>query len=200
MIDLKTVVDLVSGRSPDDLARIAAYLLAPGLVLVLGLSGVYSPGLAIDFARPVAISYLQTHVDGRGQITGKKGLAVVLEPVPAEYSITLKGSSGMWLSLDEATARANGDRLAIGPTALSGRSPLMGVSDAVTVVVEGDAAGQILVPGGAESLDDWRSQSRRSTSLVSSVLLACVFAFGMSLAIGLPSPKSNEDGARQKRA
>lgn len=201
MIDtLKTLADLVLGRSPEDLARMSAYVLAPGLVLGLALSGVYSPGFAIDFAKPLVVSSLQTHVDSLGQVTRKKGLAIVLEPVPSEYSITLNGTSSMWISIDEATTRANSGRLVLSPTGLSGRSPLVGVSDPVTVVVEGDSGGQILVPGGTESLDDWRGQSRRSASLVSSVLLACVFAFGMSLAVGLPSAKSDQHTARKQGA
>ena len=47
-------------------------------------------------------------------------------------------------------------------------------------------------PGGTQQVDDWRLPSRRSLSMLSSVLLACVFAFGMSLATALPAVRGNK--------
>lgn len=200
MLDLETVKDLLTGRSRDELATLAAYLLAPGLVMGLAGAGVYTPGLGLDFAKPVAVSELVTEVNTQGQVTGKKGIALMLEPVGSDYQIPLAAASSMWISLGEDIVRANADRLILTERGFNGKSPLIGVNDPVTVVVQGEPGKEILVPGGTERLEDWRLQSRRSVSLVSSALLACVFAFGMSLATGLPSIKVPQHDASKVRA
>lgn len=200
MFALETVKDLLSGRSRDELAILAAYVLAPGLVLGLAGATVYTPGLGPDFSKPVAVSELMTEVSAQGQVKGKRGVALVLEPLGLEYQIPITAATSMWISLSEDVVRANSGRLILTERGFSGKSPLIGVSEPVTVVVQGVAGNEILVPGGAERLEDWQLQSRRSVSLVSSALLACVFAFGMSLATGLPSMKTPKNAAREKRA
>lgn len=103
--------------------------------------------------------------------------------MPSEYRIQLgPGASRIWSSLDEEAARANADRLVLDGDGLNGKTSFVGVNGPVTVVIDGSAGKDIQVPGGTERLEDWLLYSRRSGSLVSSVLLACVFAFGMSLA------------------
>jgi hypothetical protein len=163
-------------------------------------AGVYTPGLGLDFAKPVAVSELMTEVNAQGQFTGKKGVALMLEPIESEYQIPLSAASSMWISLDQDVVRANADRLILTERGFNGKSPLIGVNYPVTVVVQGELGKEILVPGGVERLADWRLQSRRAVSLVSSVLLACVFAFGMSLATGLPAIKTLQHGAGEVRA
>ncbi len=98
----------------------------------------------------------------------------------------------MWSSLDEEEARANSDHLMLDAAGLNGRTPLVGVSQPVMVVLEGNLGKELQVPGGKEKMDDWRLASRKSLSLVSGVLLSCVFAFGISLAKGFPSSDGDE--------
>ena|ERR1700760_3161581 len=195
MLDFKLIKDLLSDRSQEEIAAVAAYLLAPMFVMFLAVKGVYTPGIGLDFAKPVAVSELLTEVSPQGKITEKKGVALVLEPTDSEYQIPIQSVSSMWISLNEEAVRSNAGHLFITNHGFNGKSPLLGISDSVTVIVQGTPGTNILVPGGTEKLSDWRLQSRRSLSLVSSALLACVFAFGMSLATGLPSIKAPENSA-----
>jgi hypothetical protein len=188
MFDVKEIWDLLKGRSDVEKAKISAYVLAPALLLGLSISGALGGGLAVDLMRPIVISELRTEIIGRDGPIPKRGIVLIAEPVPSEYRIQLgTGASRIWSSLDEEAARANADRLVLDGGGLNGRTPFVGVNGPVTVVVDGDVGKNIQVPGGTERVEDWLLYSRRSSSIVSSVLLACVFAFGMSLATGLPS-------------
>ena len=190
---LKLVWDLLRGRNPDDAARISAYLLAPGFVLFMTISGVHGRPLAIGLEKPVTIVDLKTELATNGEVRSKKGVALIVEPVESEYRIPITGgSSGIWSSLDEKTIRANRERLALEQGELKGKTPFFGTSEPVAVVVEGELGADIQIPGGTEQSEEWRQPSQRSMSIVASVLLACVFAFGISLASGLPSARDDE--------
>lgn len=196
MSEVSFLVELLKERSHHEIAKISAYLLAPGLVLVLTISGIHGRPLALGLERPVTISELRTELAETGLPISKKGVALILEPVESEYRIQVGGgSSRIWSSLDEPTLRANANRLTMSQGGLNGKTPFLGVNGPVTVVIEGDLGKNIQVPGGVERVDDWRLPSRRSLSMLSSVLLACVFAFGMSLATGLPAARRNKDTA-----
>lgn len=197
MFEAKAVWELLKGRSDVERAKISAYVLVPGLLLGLTILEVSGGALAIDFERPVTISELKTEITGRGDPEPKRGVVLIAEPVSSEYRIQLgTGASKIWSSLDAEAARANAERLVLDGSGLSGKTPFVGVNAPVTIVVEGELGKDVQVPGGTERAEDWRLHSRRSTSIVSSVLLACVFAFGMSLAMGLPSIDSNKKTAR----
>ncbi len=196
MFDINTIWDFIKGRSDVERAKLSAYILVPGLCLGLTISGVSGWGLAIDLERPVSISELKTEITGKGEPVSKRGIVLIAEPVSSEYRIQLgTGASRIWSSLDEDAARANADRLVLDGSGLNGKMPFVGVNGPVAVVVDGDLGKDIQVPGGTEQIDDWRLYSRRSGSLVSSILIACVFAFGMSLATGLPSIGSDKKTA-----
>lgn len=200
MLDLATVKEIISGRTSEELSRVAAYFLAPGLVVCLAVGNLSGPGLGLDLAKPAAITKLATEVDIQGNVAPRTGIAVTIEPIDAEYSLPIAGAKRMWVSLDLDMVLANTERLVLTERGLRGRSPLIGVSEPVVVVVEGQVGTDVLVPGSVEHLEDWRIQSRRSLSLVSSTLLACVFAFGMALTTGFPSMDPKEDTAGEERA
>lgn len=197
MFDVKDIWDSLKGRSNVERAKISAYVLAPGLLFGLTLSGAWRSGLAIDLERPIAISELKTEVTGKGAPASKRGIVLIAEPESSEYRLQLgTGASKIWSSLDEEAARANADRLLLDGSGLNGKTPFIGVNEPVAIIVDGDLGKDIQVPGGTERVEDWRLYSRRSSSIVSSVMLACVFAFGMSMAIGLPSAEGNKKAAR----
>jgi len=196
MLDISFVWEILKGRRPHQIARISAYLVAPGLVLAWTISGVNGRPLAIWLEWPVAISELKTEIGANGSLVSKRGIALIVEPVESEYRIPLGlGGSRIWSSLDEETIRSNRDHLVLNGGGLSNKTPYLGVNGPVAVVVEGELGTEIQVPGGSEPVDDWRLPSRRSLSIVSSVLLACVFAFGISLATGLPPSREDENTA-----
>lgn len=198
---LETVWRILSGRSGAQMARISAYLLAPALILGIALSGYYGGGLAVDPVKPVAISELRTEMNAQGDATSKPGVAVIVNPTASEYRIPLGSRpTRVWSSLDEQEVHANRDRLYMDGNGLNGKAPFLGVNGPVTVVVEGVLGTDILVPGGKELVDEWRLSSTRSGSIVSSVLLACVFSFGLSLATALPSVPRDQGTARQESA
>jgi hypothetical protein len=201
MLDFKFILELLRGRNPAAIARISAFFLAPGLILGSVVSGVLGGSLGLDLERPITISQLRTEISANGIPVPKAGFALIVEPVPSEYRIQLQSApSHLWSSLDEQAAEANRDRLTLDGSGVSGRGPLMGVSDPVTVVVEGRLGDKILLPGGAVKADNWLLPSRRSDSIVSSALLACAFAFGIALATGFPPADSNKETASQECA
>jgi hypothetical protein len=194
MLDLiKLAIEWLKKRSGDDMARIVAHLLAPAFVLGLTLLGSFGEILSLGSPRAITISELKTEISPRGDSKSKPGIAIIVEPITSEYRIPLIGGvSKMWSSLDEEEARANNDHLVLDAAGLNGRTPLVGVNEPVMVVLEGNIGREIQIPGGREKIDDWRLESRKSLSLVSGVLLSCVFAFGVSLAKGFPSTDGNE--------
>jgi hypothetical protein len=201
MLDyLKAILEFLKGKSKDEIAKISAYFLAPAVVLGLSLLGFFGGG-ANDLDRPIAISELKTEISGKGTPQAKRGIVIIAEPVSSEYRIPLgQGASKIWSSLDEDSAIANADRLVISGGGFNGKTPLIGVNGPVTVVVDGELGKDVQVLGGTEATEDWRLTSRRSGSLVSSVLAACFFAFGVSLSLATASPPGDRDknAARQE--
>lgn len=194
---LKTLLEAAKGRSEAQIAKLMAYALVPGLLLGLSAYGLIGSTLTRDIQRPVAISKLKTELARNGVIEEKSGIILIAEPAYSEYRIHLGlGASKIWSSMDKETARGNAENLKIDDGGwLTGKTPFVGVSDPVTVVVEGNLGKDIQVPGGVERSDDWYLYSRRSNSLVSSVLFVWVFALGMSLAMGFPPVNRYEDTA-----
>lgn len=194
MFDLKDIRDYLKGRSDAEKAKISAYILAPGLLLGLSISGVLGGELAIDLGRPIVISELKTETTAGGDPAPRRGIVLIAEPVSSEFRVQIKSNSPrIWSSLGEEEARANGDHIALDAGGLKGRTPFIGVNAPVAVVVEGEVGKDVQIPGSTERVEDWLISSRRSSSIVSSVLLACVFAFGMSLATGLPPVERDKE-------
>ena len=189
MLDLfKTVHDYLRDLSPDIIAKVMAYWLAPGFVLGLTVGGISGGSFAIETARPIAVSELRTEQSSTGATTNKPGFVIVIEPIASDFRFQLPTPPArIWSSLDESAARANRDRLAVDGSSVFSRAPFIGVGGPVTVVVEGQLGPEVQVPGGFEKMDDLILRSRRSVSVMTSVLLVCVFAFGMSSVTGLPS-------------
>ena len=195
---LKTLTDLLLHRNPQQLASISAYLLAPLLVLAVAWSSAYSHGMGFDLGRAVTITELRTDVTVAGDVRAHRGIVVTVEPMPAEYRIPLRVPAGgrLWSSLDVDAVRANADRLVLRRDGLSGKAPFLGISGPITIVVEGEFGPDLQVPGGRQTFEDLRLTARRSGALVFGVLLACVFAFGISLATGVPTAGRNQHAAR----
>lgn len=190
---LKAVFEFLRGMSPAEIARISAYVLMPLVVLSWSILGFFGGGGA-DLERPIAISELRTEITGSGEPESRRGVLIIAEPEPSEYRIKLgSGASRIWTSLDEEAARANADRLMLSGGGLKGKTPFLGVSEPVAVVVDGDMGQDIEVLGGTELAEDWRLSSRRSSSLISSVLAACFFAFGVSLALATGASPIDRD-------
>jgi hypothetical protein len=187
---------LLAGRSPDQIAKIMAFLIAPGLVLATTVSSTARHGLGIGLEQPGAITELRTEIHEDGSTTVRRGIVIIMEPVESEYRLRLSpGAARAWTSLDVDASRANGQRLHLSGGGFTSRTPLLGVDRPVAVIFEGELARDIQLPGGTQRLEDWQLASKRSLSLVTSVLLACVFAFGMSLPSVLPLIRGHEHDA-----
>jgi len=193
------LLELIRKRSPGTVARVVAHLLMPGFVMAGAITGAGSASMTFDFRGPISVTELHTQIDSLGRLTPKPGIALTVEPVASEYRVPLNGGSTIWMSLDPKTARANDDRLVVTPTEVRATSPFWGVSDPVTVVVAGQASGDVLRLGGNEFLRNWRLEPRRSTAFLSQVLLVCVFSFGMSVAAVWPAQYSVEDAGAEAR-
>jgi hypothetical protein len=193
----KMAYDWLKGKNPASIAKITAFLVVPGGILVSVGAGIFGESLIWDLARPLTISQLKTELSASGNATPKPGVAFIFEPAsPDEYHVQLQAApQRLWSSLDTRTAQANRDHLKVDGREFIGTVPFIGVSDPVTVVVEGEIDPEILVRGGRAKADNWQLSSRRSESLVAGVLLACAFAFGMSLARGFPSSSRAKQSA-----
>jgi|ERR1043166_1862100 hypothetical protein len=190
---IKTVHEYLRRLSSDDFAKFMAYCLAPFTVLMFVVSGPFGGLFGIETARPIAISELKTEQSLTGTLTPKPGFVLVIEPVASDFRIQLPTApSHIWSSLDDSTARANKDRLTLDDRLIVSRAPFFGVGGPVTVVVPGQLGAEVQVPGGAEKTDDLTLRSRRSVSLMTGVLLVCVFALGMSSVTGLPLENANQ--------
>lgn len=180
--------DWLKRLSPDNFAKFTAYWLAPGFILAFTITGVVGGNFAIETTPPIMVSELRTELSSTGAATHKPGFVVVIEPVASDFRFQLPTSlSRIWSSLNDKASRANKDRLVLDGSGLISKAPFRNVGGPVTVVVEGQLNPEIQIPGGVEKVDDVILRSRRSVSLVTSILLVCVFAFGMSSVTGLPS-------------
>ena len=194
-LDITTIVEWLKGKNRATTARIVACFLAPGIVMAPVISGILGGSFGLDLDRPLTITPLRTEVSANGTATQKPGVALIVEPVPSEYRIQFRSApSHLWSSLDEQAAKANQDRLTLDSTGVTGKAPFMGVSDPVTVVVDGQLGEKILFPGRTVSANNWELPSRRSDSVVFGALFSCVFAFGLSLG-GLPSSDRGKHSA-----
>lgn len=187
MIEWKTIFGSMHGRTSEEIAKISAYFLGPGLIFGLTVSNIVGGLSLIESGQALTILELRTEISREGNVIPKSGFALIFEPVESEYRIPLiYKPSRIWTSLDEQVAHANKSRLMLDDHGISGKSPFLGVKSPVTVVVEGPLGNEILVPGRTQKTDDLRLRSKRSDSILSSILFACVFAFGLSAALGLP--------------
>jgi hypothetical protein len=198
--EAKAAIEFVRGLPEDGLARLAAYLLAPGLVFGLAVSGVYSASVGFDFGTPISVAELRTQMDSLGRVTQKRGVALIVEPVESTFRIPLDGATTIWTSLDQRAARMNNDLLTVSATELRGRSPFIGVSTPVAVVVAGKSEGELWAPGTTQALGNLDLEPHRSIAFLSNILLVCIFTFGMSLSAILPFNNSIADTTAKKRA
>jgi len=194
MIDFfKFAWDVIRGKRAVERALISAYALAPGLLITSSLYGPLRSSLAIDLEKPFAISELKTEIVSGGQPANKQGLILIAEPVSSRYRIKLNsGASKIWTSLSLDEVQANASYLVLDRGGLSNETPFVGVGKPVTVVIEGSIANDVQFPGGTERVEDWELVSQRAKSIVSSILFACVFAFGLSIPAGIPSPDGDQ--------
>jgi hypothetical protein len=201
MIEAPVIGKWLRGRSPKVRAMVCAHFLAPALVIAIGLASTQGRGLIFDLAGPVTVSELRSEMNADGEVKARNGVALILEPVSAESTIPIiGGTGGIWSSLDGVTLAANRDRLVLTGNGLSSRTPFAGVSSAVSLIVDGNLGKEVQIPGGTSAIDGWRLTPRRSLSILSSVLLACVFAFGMALPAGSPIPDPHQKARRKKGA
>lgn len=196
MIELKPIFGIIHGRTSEEIAKISAYFLGPVLIFGLTVSNIVGGLSVIEYGQALTIVELRTEISREGNVIPKSGFALIIEPVESEYRIPLRYKpSRIWSSLDERAAHANKSRLMLDENGISGKSPFLGVNSPVTVVVEGPLGEEILVPGRTQKTDELRLRSKRSDSILSSILLACVFAFGLSAALGLPPVGGKERNA-----
>ena len=191
--NIEKFVNFVRSRTQVQLGRATAYGFAPFAVFFVALSGVYSPTSGLDFGRPLTIITLNTEIQKDGTVKNLTGVAVIFEPSDAKYHIPIAGASSIWTSLDSSRLQAGQGHLSLQPGGVRGEFPLYNVHEPVTVIVQGRPSPEVWVRGGKQHAKDFRPAPRRSVALVSNIVLACVFAFGMSFAKALTLDDDNED-------
>jgi hypothetical protein len=198
---LESLVKLLLGRSHPEIAKIVAYLVAPAVVLSLAALSADSHGLGLDLIGPITISELRSEIMVDGTTHSRPGVAVIVEPTSAELRVPIVGpSGGIWSSLDESTLKANRDRLHLDGGGVVSRTPLLGVNGPVAIVIDGRLGSEIQTVGGTDPINNWMLPARRSVSILSSVLLAWVFAFGMAFSAAIPPGlRPDQNGRREVR-
>ena len=197
---VEKIFGYIAPRSADQKAKISAYGVAPGFVLITSISAVFGVGLAIDAERPVAVYELKTEIAGKGEASSKakRGVVLIAEPETAVYRIPIaQSASPLWSSLDEEKARSNADSAVVNNNLLTLTTPFFGVDEPVTLVMDGELGKEIQVRGSTEPIENWRRPSRQSRSLVSNVLAICFLTLGMTLATATPSIDRHKDNASQ---
>jgi len=193
MIDPKMLLEFLLRRGSEEKARLFAYTIAPAVVLSVAAPGIWGGTFVLDVAPSLSVSELKTVMLEGGKLIQKSGLVIIVEPSASEYRIPLvTHSQQIWSSLDDGATRANHDRISLDAAGVYGKPPFLGVNVPVTLVVEGLPGKEIQIPGGTAKFDDLVLQSKRPIALVSGVLLACMFAFGMSSVTALPLVKGNK--------
>jgi hypothetical protein len=186
---------------PEWKAKAAAYFLVPGMIA--GIYITYGGGLSIDFGKGMAISELKSEITQGGVASSKRGVLIIAEPVLLNSKIPLQHDSAkIWSSLDEQRAARNaaGNHLGLNGPMLYFNTPFFEAeSEPVVMIVEGAMADHIEVHGKTESVQNWRLSSRRSTSIVSAVLLNCFMALGIGLATGVAPVDPNKHDTGKKR-
>jgi hypothetical protein len=198
MVDIKDVWEFLKGKSDTERARISAYVLAPGLLLITTVSGVFGSGSRADVDKPFAISELRSEIGDGMESSTKSGIILIADAMDSEYRIELETKKPtIWSSLTQEQVRANAQHLTLDDSGLNAKTPFVGVSEPAAVVIEGVLGKSVHLPGRTLPINEWLISSRRSSSIPSSVLLACVFAFGMSIATGIPTAASDEKTASE---
>ncbi|HYM75660.1 MAG TPA: hypothetical protein VE377_06745 [Candidatus Dormibacteraeota bacterium] len=193
---VKWVLEIAKRIEPGDFAKFCAYLVAPGLVFVAVVSGVFGGPLSFDMERPIAISELRTQMTVAGQPSSSPGVALIVEPIASESRIRVESDQpSFWTSLSPESTIANKDRLVIDRSGITAKPPFLGVPDPVTIVIPGQLGKEIEVPGGTMPVENWQLTARRSASILSGTLLACVFAFGIALTTVIPVGQGNDQAA-----
>lgn len=193
MIDIKAVWEFLKGRTDAEKARIAAYVLAPGLLLITTMSGMFGSDNRSDFDKPFAISELRSEIGAGMGSSNKVGIVLIADAMDSEYRIDIETKKRtIWSSLTQEQVRANASHLTLDDTGVNAKTPFVGVSEPAAVVIEGVLGKSVHLPGRTLPISDWLISSRRSSSIPSSVVLACVFAFGMSVVTGIPTAASDE--------
>ncbi len=190
------LLEYLKTLSPEELSRAVAFVLAPGVALLA--VGASTEGLAGAF-RAKPLTYFELRVQGgQSETMSRAGALLIVEPSEFDYRVPIdQGEGAVWSSLTEEDLAVNKDRLFVEDGTLTGRAPLFGVSEPVAVVVEGQPKGELLLPGRADDLHRWRPSSRRSTTIVTSALLSCVFGLGAAMALSLQSSESDVDARRE---
>ncbi len=195
MISLQAIFDFLRNRQPETYAKVCARFLGP--LIVLGLaSPSLSGGLAdVEIGQAISISTLRSELLSNGAILPRSGIALTIDPIQSHIRVPIfPKPTHIWTSLAVDTVDANRDRLLLDKTGVQVTAPFLGVTGPVTMILDGIPSASLDVPGGTEKLSNFVRQSGRSASMLSGVLLACFFAFGMSAAGGFPSNNSKKNG------
>lgn len=200
MIDLKIFPNLFRRLSAARRASICAHLIGPGIVLALAIGNGYGRDALFDLTGPVTISELRSELTEQGKAVVRHGVAITVEPDTTDLRIPLGASTtSLWTSLDKDTAEANHDRIYVAGGGVVSRTPLLGVTSPITMVLEGEVGKDIQLPGATASIDDWRLTSKRSLSILSGVMFSCIFAFGMALSAAIPMGRPDQHAGRKER-
>ena len=119
---------------------------------------------------------------------------MIVEPASGEYRVDLDSTPAhIWTSLDDRAALANRERLRLDGDGIIASSPFVGVTRPVAIVVDGKVGKEVEGLGSVEGIENFFLKPREASSFVAYVLLACAFAFGVSLATGYSPINDNEN-------
>ncbi len=164
-------------KLPKEYRHIAfGYIFVPGLLLVVvGEEVMLGPSEA-----GLSVAPIRSAKYAGGAVQDESGMVIMVDSQQSEFRIPLKKGSAqrVMMSIEASIARQNERKVRLESTGLDVEPPLLGLSDPLILVVDGEPAEEVLLPGKRRNLDSLKIATRSSLSLALWSLVAVMFGFG----------------------
>lgn len=195
MINLDSAIQQLIGAAPEAKAWVLSHLAVPAvaITLIVWLVGGGPTGV-LDVDSNISVVRLQTSVDGQGRAVDRKGVAIILEPSDGAYSVPWRflGAPAAWTSLDAQSFAANTKRLRIGGKNLEADLPMLGASDPVLIIAEGESGGDVFLRNVRAPIETFRLRPRQSIGLATWAMVSAMFCAALTLSSGVNRPAPSE--------
>ena len=197
MLDVETAVQRLINAAPETKSWVLSHVAVPAvaITLIVWLVGGGPTGV-LDVDSNMSIVKLQTRVDGDGRASARNGVAIIFEPADGAYSLPLRfrHPPQAWTSLDAQAFAANTTRLRIGSGRVEADLPMLGATEPVLVIAEGESAGEVFLRNVRTPIDTFRLRPRQSVGLATWAMVGAMFCAALTLSSGVNRPAPREQG------
>lgn len=174
---IKDFLQYLRSLSFDDLSAAFAYLLAPGAVLLVITAGLATGG----DDHGVSLVEMQSSLVTSGSATKDPGVLVLLEGDTPQVGLRMKSAPDRvsLLSIPYDVLERNLGQIRVDEYGIELRSPILGASQPLVVLVKGELDGEVLLPGKRVDPRHLRLRSRSTISLAIWCLLPVMVGMGL---------------------